>query len=303
VTDKQQWVPFSVRQGGDVKAWNVMYEDVPAHLLPSLRRHVMQQVGNSSQLAQKIQRRLRLCVPSPSGGPIADIFAAADQDPRRYLDIADLLLNLDHEEVKRADDLTIVMDYSKRGQIKLAAFSGLVALGQILTESSSAYAVDMSGAWRMVRRVDPTAQAAIDDLVKRSTAPTDLLARAWRATFQRDPDPDAAYRDAVLAVEAVACPLFSPNDKTPTLGKAINNLTTTVDGWTVVNLDHDRQPSAETLLMMLRSIWHNHGRHVAQGGTPPEPVKQDEAEAEAVLFLAVAVVQWFERGFVRPLDS
>jgi hypothetical protein len=173
VADKEQpWVPFSVRQGGDVQGWNVMYEDVPAHLLPSLRRHVRQRVGNSSQLAQKIQRRLRLWVPNPSGSPIADIFAAADQDPRRYLDIADLLLNLDHEEVKRADDLTIVMDYSKRGQIKLAAISGLVALGQILTESSSAYAVDMSGAWRMVRRVDPTAQAAIDDLVKRATAPT-----------------------------------------------------------------------------------------------------------------------------------
>ena len=299
--EEQPWVPFSVRQSGDVQTWNVLYEDVPDHLLPSLRHYVMQRIGNSFQLASTIQRRLRLFVPDPSGSPSADIAEVADQDPRRYLDIADLLLHLDQDDATRAGDFNVVMDSSKRSQIKMAAYENLVVLGRMLAESSSAYAVDMSGTWRLVSRVDPTAQAAIDDLVMRATAPADLLARAWRATFQRDPDLDAAYRDAVLAVEAVACPLFSPNDQKPTLGKAINNLATTVDRWTVVNLDHERQSSAETLLSMLRSIWHNHGRHVDQGGTPPEPVKQDEAEA--VLFLAVAVVQWFERGFVRPLAS
>lgn len=45
---------------------------------------------------------------------------------------------------------------------------------------------------------------------------------------------------------------------------------------------------------MFQTIWQNQGRHVEQGGRAPDPVER--AEAEAVLFLAVTLVQWFERG-------
>ena len=151
--------------------------------------------------------------------------------------------------------------------------------------------------WGLTRRVDSTAQAAVEAAIAEESTASAPLAAAWQATFGRQPDPTAGYREAVLAVETVACPVFLPNDAAPTLGKAISHLNDTLARWTVAGLDDERQPSAATLLAMLRTIWHNHDRHVEQGGRPPEPVPQ--AEAETVIFLAVTVVQWFQRGLVE----
>ena len=98
-------------------------------------------------------------------------------------------------------------------------------------------------------------------------------------------------------METAACRVLTPNDPAPTLGKAIAHLRDTLDDWTVAGLDDKAQKSAATLLAMLQTVWQNHGRHAEHGGRAPDPVEQ--AEAEAVLFLTVTLVQWFERGLVR----
>jgi hypothetical protein len=101
----------------------------------------------------------------------------------------------------------------------------------------------------------------------------------------------------VLAVESVACRAFTPGDPEPSLGKAIGCLRNTLGTWTVATLDNQQQASAETLLAMLETVWQNHQRHLGADGNRAQPATQDEAEA--VLFLAVTIVQWFERGLVK----
>ena len=99
------------------------------------------------------------------------------------------------------------------------------------------------------------------------------------------------------AVVSVACQTLAPADEQPSLGKAIRHLQRTLTTWTVATLDDQQQASAETLLAMLKTVWQNRQRHVGADGTPPQPASQKEAEA--VLFLCVTIVQWFERGLVK----
>lgn len=48
---------------------------------------------------------------------------------------------------------------------------------------------------------------------------------------------------------------------------------------------------------MRQTVWQNHDRHAKHEGRTPDCVEQEEAEA--VLFLSVALVQWFKGGLVR----
>lgn len=284
MSDEEPWVPLSLRNREDRHSWQVLYEGVPAHLVVPLETWVGNQISEY-ELARTVQLRLRLDLGhyAPTASAIV---IAADGNPSLMLDIVDLLLLLLHHRREGLDRAEI------RNQV--------LTLVIMLREASSAYTLDVSGAWSLVRRVDATAEAAVSDIIERQGYASDLIKAAWKATFQHDADFEAAYRASVLAAESVACATFTPDDKRPTLGKAIAHLGNTVDHWTVGNLDEVQQASGHTLLAMLRTIWHNHERHVGQGGTPPESVTSEEAEA--VLFLTVTVVQWFERGFVRRLD-
>jgi hypothetical protein len=219
-------------------------------------------------------------------------------DPTLMLDVIELVLKINSDRVKAIGDSQYVPSEQEhtRGDI----IKGVLALMEILAEGSSAYGVDTTHPWHLVRRVDPTAEDAVKDVVQRAGEASGLIRSSWTSTFSRSPDPDAAYRDAVFGVESVACMLFIPNDPEPTLGKAIGHLASTAAKWSVAGLDDKKQASGETLLSMLRTVWQNHERHVAQGGRAPEGATQEEAEA--VVFLAVTLVQWFERGLVKRND-
>jgi hypothetical protein len=281
-TDKP-FIPFSVRRGarsGD--AFASLHEDVPGHMRPSLLGWVSSAIQRLG-LDGYVQRRLQIDLAKQGA---KSVYQAASKDDALMIDVVDMML-------QRMPDLYHGGDYEIQGQIEVLVAS----LDAILTESSSAYAVDLSDGWHLTTRVDATAKQAFEDAVTHAQHAAELLKSAWSATFKRDPDPSAAYRDAVFAVESVACEAFIPNDKRPSLGKAISHLQNTVADWTVATLDDQEQTSAATLLAMLRTVWQNHQRHVGEGGTAPEPASQ--AESEAVLFLAVTIVQWFERGLVK----
>jgi len=283
VTTDKPFIPFSVRRGvrsGD--AYASLYEDVPGHMRPSLLGWAAEGIRDYD-FDGYLQRRLQIDLAERS---VKSVYQAAAKDDALLLDVVDMIL-------QGMLDVYQGGDHEIRGQIAVLVAS----LDSILNESSSAYSMDLSDQWHLTTRVDDTAKQAFTDAVTQARQASGLLKSAWWATFKRDPDPSTAYRDAVLAVESVACEAFTPNDKRPSLGKAIRHLQNAVDDWTVATLDDQGQSSAATLLAMLRTVWQNHQRHVGEGGTAPEPASQEEAEA--VLFLAVTIVQWFERGLVK----
>lgn len=115
---------------------------------------------------------------------------------------------------------------------------GAQQLHKILSEGGSLWGahIDTPG-WCLVRRVNETTVA----LVTSGTAPDTDAARklksSWAACYGHDPDYDNAYRNAVLAVEAVAIPQVLPDASTATLGTVIAHIRDTVDRWSVGHLD------------------------------------------------------------------
>jgi len=279
---EDQFVPLSVRIGRrNAEDFRVLHEGVPGHLHPSLSMGISDAVRDF-RLHDEIQRRLQV------EDDRAGLLALIDDDPDLMLDTVDLILWSLHRRATRPG-----ADPSEQDRIANLVLRFMSALDQ----ASSAYAVKTTRGWRLERRVDETAEQAFEAAVEQERHSSDLLKQAWVSTFKRDPDPGAAFRASVLAVESVATQAFTPKDGKPSLGKAIAHLRSTVGQWTVAVLDDQQQASGETLLAMLQTVWENDQRHVGQGGRPPDPATQEEAEA--VLFLAVTIVQWFERGFVR----
>jgi len=285
MSDAERYVPLSVRMGRrDAAEFGYLQDGVPGHLMPSLSEWLAKP-WNEFQLQGPIQRTLQIDM----AGVRESVYSVIVSDGDLMLDAVDYALSVMHSAaVSGAVDL--------RAKEYLAG--QVAALQTILSQASSAYTVIATGdTWHLERRVDKTAKAAFEDAREQTRNSSDLLQDAWTATFKREPDADKAFRASVLAVESVTCALLAPNDSKPTLGKAISHLRATVANWTVAGLDDQQRASGETLLAVLETVWQNHQRHVKQGGVPPDQTGQDEAEA--VLFLAVTIVQWFERGFVR----
>jgi hypothetical protein len=109
-----------------------------------------------------------------------------------------------------------------------------------------------AGQYLIEHRLDPTVTAAVDDVV--ATAPPtagELLVSAWEQAYALGPNPNAAYGDAVRAVEEVLCPIVLPNDKLRTLGKAVQHLRDAPSKWSFVLVDRDGQGTIEPLVAIL----------------------------------------------------
>lgn len=259
-------------------AVSVFHAGPPPYMSPSLLGWVWSMVRDHD-LEGYVQA-------NPHGSKFKTVYEATTMNDDLMLDVVDSILQhlpaLDGEG-----------DYVTQNKLRVL----VAALQSILTESSSAFAVDFSDGMRLIQRVDKTAEQASTDALAQVGHASGLLNTAWSETFKREADPSSAYRDAVLAVESVACRAITPSDQRPSLGKAISQLQSTLTTWTVATLGDQQQASAETLLAMLKMVWQNHQNHIGADGAPPQPASQEEAEA--VLFLAVTIVQWFERGLVK----
>jgi hypothetical protein len=95
-------------------------------------------------------------------------------------------------------------------------------------------------------------------------------------------------------------PIAIPNDSSGTLGKAIAHIASTVDKWTVGDLDTSKQSSGQTLLAMLQTLWTNQARHATPDGTIRDVSQQ---EAETAVSLAVTLVHWFTSGVARRIPT
>jgi hypothetical protein len=135
--------------------------------------------------------------------------------------------------------------------------------------------------------VDPTLTAAVAKAANSAgNSAADYLRAAWTAAYGLHPDPSAAYRDAIRAVEAVVLPIALPRDPTPTLGKAIKHVKDTSNRWKTAIQDKDGQGTIDPVIAMLERLWH--GQTDRHGGAAPT-----QAMAEAAVHLAATLVQWF----------
>jgi hypothetical protein len=297
----EHWVPLSIRGTDREQAWReVLFEGVPAHMAPSLYAVVLARLTSQRTLGDVVQRRLRLDLAGEDDGhPIQKLLNRAKADPVVMLDVVDCLLDEAWKEYKASETQAPGRSQQDIGR-SITDFMG--SLMRVLIEANSMYEVELDDdrPWLLRRRVDRTMMAAAHDAFERGTTAGGLLAQAWTATFRRTPDFDAAFRDVMLAVESVGAVLI-PDDERPSIGKATDHLGRTLARWTVADLDDKDQKSAATLHAMLQTLRQNHQRHVRRGGSAPEPV--DQAEAEAVLFLGITLVQWFERGHVRRVGA
>jgi hypothetical protein len=135
-------------------------------------------------------------------------------------------------------------------------------------------------------------QAAFDAASSPQDVASDQLTEAWANAYGRHPDPADAWDHAIKAVEAILIPIVVPNQNKPTLGHVVSHLDTQRRLWKLLLRGQRRDHSIEPLVHMLRLMWPDSGRH---GSPTPEPPATLE-EAQAVVHLAVTIVQWGRDG-------
>ncbi|WP_298795920.1 hypothetical protein, partial [uncultured Pseudonocardia sp.] len=173
-------------------------------------------------------------------------------------------------------------------------------LDKLLTEAGSAYEVNWSLPPRLDHRLDPT----VDELLTRTitNSPSTAgkrLSDAKRHIYGLRPDPTAAYREAVRAVEEVACPLVlekAAAASSATLGTVRNHLRDAPDKWQFVLLDNDGEGSVQPLVAMLDRLWTG---QVSRHGGGRNSRDQTLAEGEAAVHLAATLVYLLGAGTLK----
>jgi hypothetical protein len=147
------------------------------------------------------------------------------------------------------------------------------------------------------RRIDPTVTAATT--IAEQTAGAEAaahLAVAREAAYGLNPDPDKAYDESVLAVEALACPIVCPSNPRRTLGTVVRDLRNQLSQWELAITNSTGQPAnIDSLVAMLGLLWDGQSRHAGS----PNSRHQTQLESEAAFHLAAAVVQWLSTGVLR----
>lgn len=209
----------------------------------------------------------------------------------RLLEFIDELLKLLHPSTIGADPPGF------RGYIEVVR-QNIASLNEVLEYGRSAYRVSPDGR-RLERRLNPTvAKAARQAINSASNDAGRHLDAAWANIYGTRPDPDAAYREAVLAVEAVSCPLVLPKAAKATLGTVLAHLRQSPQKWQLTLVDKHGQPSIAPLVELLARLWEGQvSRHA--GGTNCR--SQTHAEAVAALHVAVLAVQWLSSGVLSPV--
>lgn len=172
-------------------------------------------------------------------------------------------------------------------------------LEEILLQSGSEWKVGTRlGNPGLETRVPEGVQLAVDAVIETPGHAGQLLAEAWRAAFGVHPNAETAYRKAVLAVEAAAIPVVSPNNTGATLGTVFAQMRDQGDWALDITKQHPDYPASKVLLGMIQMLWKGQGRHAGQTDWTPN----GQAEAEAAVLLAVPLVQWFSSGAIarRP---
>ncbi|MFZ0493339.1 MAG: hypothetical protein WAM81_09145 [Acidimicrobiia bacterium] len=199
-------------------------------------------------------------------------------DSGLFLDVVDFQLH------RMDDDISEAVEDAKR-------------LERILAEGGSAWAVvGRDGAYCLERRVPEEVAVAANRAMSPEDNASKHLRIAWGKVYGRNADPSGAYREAVKAVEAAAKPVVLPADRLATLGKMIARIEQSPDGF-AMSLGPHGFNAIDGLVAMMRLLWRaQQDRH---GTDDPDATTQvGSDEAEAALYVAVTLVQWFRSGAV-----
>lgn len=166
-------------------------------------------------------------------------------------------------------------------------------LEAVLTRTKSAWTVgERLGRPGLVRRVPEGVQAAVDDVMTRAGQAGIRLAKAWEELYGLSPDASRAYGLAVKAVEDAAIPVVSSTNAKATLGTVIAQMEQQGDWSLPLDREHGNAPSGETVIAMMRILWH--GQFDRHGGQPLQPGDVSFEEAQIAVGLAVTLVSWFD---------
>ncbi|MGI8590036.1 MAG: hypothetical protein ACR2M5_03490 [Nakamurella sp.] len=173
------------------------------------------------------------------------------------------------------------------------------SLESALSVSGSLWTVNPGGDG-IVERIDSTAMdqaktaAGVEDIAR------DDLLEAWNRAYGRDPDASDAWDHSIKAVEHIYSPLVlsaqAANDQS-TLGKVIGQLAGNRAGWTaeIVTDPNDPSSGVDVIRSMMQALWGNPDRH-GGGASWRAP---ELAEAQALVQIAVTLVQWGRQGVLR----
>jgi hypothetical protein len=183
-----------------------------------------------------------------------------------------------------------------------AAFEEIVSLQTLLRRGGSYLQVSVE-AQHLVRRVDEGAQRAYDKALEDAPArAAEHLREAWDAAYRREPDPTASYNASVKAVEAMLNPLVVPKAAKPTVGMALSTLKDQgrAGKWRLAIGNPEEQSANIDRFVAMADLFlaNQDSRH---GGGPRER-DQEQKEAEAILHLAVLIVQWVNSEVLKRLE-
>jgi hypothetical protein len=269
----------------------VLVDGVPEWLEPSLFRWVADRAATGGHgLARRAEQLLRIRLPNPSNREYQLVAYWRTAEDKERLTLIDFIL-VEWEglyDAARRD----MSGYNATDEVERAVTS----LAQMLTDGGSLWRFETDPHWCLVRRVTESAEQQYVAATSVSSDSGDRLRKAWTACYRQSPNYDEAYRNAVLAVEAVVLPVTIPNDTRGTLGKAIRNVKDTRVRWAVGGLASQEPCGVDALIDMLELLWKNQERHARSDG---RIVEVSGPEAEIAVSLAVTLVQWFNAGLVQ----
>jgi hypothetical protein len=281
--------PLRARLAGQ-PADTALHEDAPEHLAIALRRWLDEaedhDLNSQPALTTRVCLQLGLATPYPVRGQRNGLSSMMHVDVIELVDAA--LGQLDPSVTLHGDPL----QYPEGSNGEHARLL-LQRLNHILDLGRSAFRVAENGS-QLEPKVDPTVTALFEQTTAATSATAaDLLRAAWSAIYSRAPDPTGAYRQAVRAVEEIACPLVLPADEVATLGKVAASLRQSGHRWRFVLCDRDGADSVEPLVGMLERLWTG---QVSRHGGGKNSRDQTAEEAQAAVHLAATIVQLLGAG-------
>ncbi|WP_406350893.1 hypothetical protein OHB56_40855 [Streptomyces sp. NBC_01635] len=284
------WRRLTDRLAGKTEPEPLWADGVPDHLDVPIREWLYE-VLRTYDMATPVAVRLKLPSRILKGrDPYAELAVLDDRmNPMLRLEVIDATLSCLQQALQGADwqDRQTVASYA-------------LQLDGILREGDSAFTVSEDCS-RLERRMDETVHATFDKAVEAGVSKAQTAADHLRAAFSEaygiKPDPSAAYSRAIKAVEAVANPLFLPNEAEPTLGKVRSHLDQGRHKYEMAIADRKGAPAGiDAVVAMISLLWHGQrDRH--EGGPTSAPVPQEAAET--AVHTAAVLVHWISSGSIR----
>jgi hypothetical protein len=285
------WQPLSVRLAGDED----LREGVPVALRQPLRDWIQSEALRQPSMVARIQVRLGLLPGDEDGDePDPPDWLAYCTSTKALLDIADAVLSF---EPKFPNFVVGTRNLFREAEVRRRKDS----LQELLDDARSVYTVkaDGSGLERRVGVVETTAYlgAARTAAAKpEAGSAAGHLRAAWNAAHALKPNPVTAYGEAIKAVESAAHAMVGPNNDRATLGTMIGHLRGNPEAFRIVLAGRSGAGGVGTVTAMMALLWDGQtSRHGGKNPTRPETPE----EAQAAVYLAVTLVEWFASGAVR----